>query len=149
MISLNGYPASVNYDTQSSDHFPLSICIDINIVPMLDMQGSDSQSFTRVKLLIVNALPTRITAQNYSATFNSLERQYIARSPRAKIHSIASLYSDIPRQGDVFQSMKQSRARFKFKLRQCKREEARVRANVLANDLVKRNTKLFWKQTKS
>ena len=42
-----------------------------------------------------------------------------------------------PRQGDVFQSMKQSRARFKFKLRQCKREEARVRADILANDLVK------------
>ena len=35
---------NVNYDTQSSDNFPLSICIDINIVPMLDMQGSDSQS---------------------------------------------------------------------------------------------------------
>ena len=41
------------------------------------------------------------------------------------------------RQGDVFQSMKQSRARFKFKLRQCKRDEARVRADILANDLVK------------
>ena len=40
--------------------------------------------------------------------------------------------SSKPRQGDVFQSMKQSRARFKFKLRQCKREEARVRADILA-----------------
>ena len=49
-----------------------------------------------------------------------------------------------PRQGDVFQSMKQSRARFKFKLRQCKRDEARIRADVLADDLVKRNTTLFW-----
>ena len=29
--------------------------------------------------------------------------------------------SSKPRHGDVFQSMKQSRARFKFKLRQCKR----------------------------
>ena len=53
--------------------------------------------------------------------------------------------SSKPRQGDVFQSMKQSRARFKFKLRQCKREEARVRADILANDLVKRNTTQFWK----
>ena len=44
--------------------------------------------------------------------------------------------SSKPRQGDVFQSMKQSRARFKFKLRQCKRDEARVRADILANDLV-------------
>ena len=30
---LNGHPPSVNYDMQSSDHFPLSICIDTNIVP--------------------------------------------------------------------------------------------------------------------
>ena len=44
----------------------------------------------------------------------------------------------------MFQSMKQSRARFKFKLRQCKRDEARVRADILANDLVKRNSTLFW-----
>ena len=72
---------------QSSDHLPLSICIDINIVPMLDMQGSDSQS--TLKLLIVNVLPTRITAQNYSATFNSLERQYVARSPRAMMSVIS------------------------------------------------------------
>ena len=38
------------------------------------------------------------------------------------------------RQGDVFQSMKQSRARFKFKLRQCKREEARVRLVILLGE---------------
>ena len=48
------------------------------------------------------------------------------------------------KQGDVFQSMKQSRARFKFKLRQCKRDEARIRADILADVLVKRNTTLFW-----
>ena len=35
---------NVIYDTQSSDHFPLSICIDISIVPVLDMHGPDSQS---------------------------------------------------------------------------------------------------------
>ena len=54
------------------------------------------------------------------------------------------ILSSKPRQGDVFQSMKQSRARFKFKLRQCKRDEARIRADILADDLVKRNTTLFW-----
>ena len=31
---------NVIYDTQSSDHFPLSICIDISIVPVLDMLSS-------------------------------------------------------------------------------------------------------------
>ena len=52
--------------------------------------------------------------------------------------------SSKPRHGDVFQSMKQSRARFKFKLSQCTRDEARIRVDILANDLVKRNTTLFW-----
>ena len=52
--------------------------------------------------------------------------------------------SSKPRQGDVFESIKQSRARFKFKLRQCKRDEATARADILANDLVNRNTTLFW-----
>ena len=54
--------------------------------------------------------------------------------------------SNKPSHGDVFQSMKQSTARFKFKLRQYKRDEARIRADILANDLVKRNTTLFWSQ---
>ena len=35
------------------------------------------------------------------------------------------ILSSKPRHGDGFQSMKQSRARFKFKLRQCKRDEAK------------------------
>ena len=47
------------------------------------------------------------------------------------------ILSSKPRQGDVSQSMKQSRARFKFKLRQCKRDEARIRPDILADDLVK------------
>ena len=34
---------NVIYDNQSSDHFPLSICIDISIVPMLDMYIPDSR----------------------------------------------------------------------------------------------------------
>ena len=33
----------VIYDIQSSDHFPLSICIDISIVPMLDMHSPGSR----------------------------------------------------------------------------------------------------------
>ena len=34
---------NVIYDTQSSDHIPLSICIDFSIVSGLDMHGPDSQ----------------------------------------------------------------------------------------------------------
>ena len=193
---------NVNYDTQISEHFPLSICIDINIVHMLDMQGSDSQS----TLNWGKASDSERSAytDNCSELLGNIQlpREAVCCSLAScddvsHIHSIASLYSDIvnclhcaasgvipitkcncmsdehnthrwneyvkdahseardafklwvqsskPRQGDVFQSMKQSRARFKFKLRQCKREEARVRADILANDLVKRNTTQFWK----
>ena len=155
--------------------FPLSICIDINIVPMLDMQGSDSQSTLN--------WGKASDSERSACTDNCSELLGNIQLPRAAvccslascdyvshIHSIASLYSDIvnclycaasdvipitrcncmsdehntpgwnenvkdahseardafklwvqsskPRQGDVFQSMKQSRARFKFKLRQ-------------------------------
>ena len=41
------------------------------------------------------------------------------------------ILSSKPRHGDVFQS----RARFKIKLRQCKRDEARTRSDILADDI--------------
>ena len=41
--------------------------------------------------------------------------------------------------------MKTSRAKFKYLLRQCRRNEASVRADILAKDLCKKDTKLFWK----
>ena len=54
------------------------------------------------------------------------------------------ILSSKPRHGEVFQSMNKARARFKFKLRPCTRDEARIRADILADDLVMRNTTLFW-----
>ena len=68
------------------------------------------------------------------------ERPYSEARDAFKLWNLSSK----PRQGDVFQSMKQSRARFKFQLRQCKRDEARIWADIIADDLVKRNTALFW-----
>ena len=192
---------NVIYDTQSSDHFPLSICIDICIVPVLDMHGSDSQSSLnwgkasdRERSSYTDKCSELLG--NIHLPHEALCCSLASCDDVSHIHNIASLYSDIvnclhcaasgvilttrcncvcdehntpgwneyvkdahseardafklwilsskPRQGDVFQSMKQSRARFKFKLRLCKRDEARIRADILADDLVKRNMTLFW-----
>ena len=90
----------VNYDMQSSDHFPLSICIDINIVPMLDMQGSDSQS----TLNWGKASDSERSAytDNCSELLGNIQlpREAVCCSIAScddfsHIHSIASLYSDI------------------------------------------------------
>ena len=50
--------------------------------------------------------------------------------------------SSKPRQGEEFDSMRFSRAKFKYMLRKCRREEATIRADILASDLSsKRNLK--------
>ena len=85
---------------QSSDHVPLSICIDINIVPMLDMQGSDSQSTLN--------WGKASDSERSAYTDNCSELLGNIQLPReaaccslascddvSHIHSIASLYSDI------------------------------------------------------
>ena len=51
--------------------------------------------------------------------------------------------SSKPRYGQVFEDMKTSSAKFKYLLRQCRRNEASVRADILARDLCKKDTKLF------
>ena len=53
--------------------------------------------------------------------------------------------SSKPRHGEVFNDMKTTRAKFKYLLRQCKRNEASIRADILARDLCKKDPKLFWK----
>ena len=50
-----------------------------------------------------------------------------------------------PRQGDVFDSMRMSRAKFKYLLRKCRREEATIRADNLASELCNNDPTLFWK----
>ena len=53
--------------------------------------------------------------------------------------------SNKPRYGEVFDYMKTSRAKFKYLPRQCRRKAASVSADILARDLCKKDTKLFWK----
>ena len=53
--------------------------------------------------------------------------------------------SSKPRQGEVFDSMRISRAKFKYLLRECRREEATIRADIIASDLSNNDSTLFWK----
>ena len=50
--------------------------------------------------------------------------------------------SSKPRQGEVFDSMRIFRANL---LRKCRREEATIRADILASDLSNNDSTLFWK----
>ena len=52
------------------------------------------------------------------------------------------------RQGFLFHSMKRTRAQFKRALRQCRQDESRTSADSLANNLLKKNDKEFWKEIK-
>ena len=91
---------NVIYDTQSSDHFPLSICIDISIVLMLDMHSPDSRS----KLNWGKASDSERSAYTDKCS-ELLGNIHIPREAVccslascddvSHIHSIASLYSDI------------------------------------------------------
>ena len=88
------------HDTHSSDHCPLSICIDISIVPMLDMHGPDSQSTLNwgkasdsersaytdkcSELLGNMHLPREVVCCSFASCDDV-----------SHTHSIASLYSDI------------------------------------------------------
>ena len=70
-------------------------------------------------------------------------------------HSIAReaflqwAYAGKPRQGYLFDSMKQSRARFKLCLRQCRFQEKEKSRDSLAKNLLGKDSKTFWKEVKS
>ena len=54
-----------------------------------------------------------------------------------------------PRQGPLFEAMRQSRARFKHALRLCRRQEEQLRADAIARDFIQHNTKKFWSKVKN
>ena len=56
-----------------------------------------------------------------------------------------SVRSSKPRHGEVLDSMRISRAKFKYLLRKCRREEATIRADILASHLCNNDSALFWK----
>ena len=49
------------------------------------------------------------------------------------------------RQGTVYEEMKTSRSNFKYILRMCKRQESTTKADSLANDLIGKDQKSFWR----
>ena len=49
------------------------------------------------------------------------------------------------RQGTEYEEMKTSRSNFKYILRMCKRQESTTKADSLANDLIGKDQKSFWK----
>ena len=53
-----------------------------------------------------------------------------------------------PRHGMTYTNMKQTRAYFKMVLRKCKKDEATAKADSLANKLLERDDKAFWREMK-
>ena len=53
--------------------------------------------------------------------------------------------SGSPREGDVADRMRRERAQFKLALRECRREEARLRDEALATKLASNDSKRFWR----
>ena len=53
-----------------------------------------------------------------------------------------------PRQGQLFDIMKRTKSLFKYALRQCKRSEAKIRADTLAKNMGQKNYCAFWKNIK-
>ena len=49
------------------------------------------------------------------------------------------------RQGTEYEEMKTSRSNFKYILRMCKRQESTTKADSLANDLIGKDQKSFWR----
>ena len=94
------FAINVIYDTQSSDHFPLSICIDISIVPVLDMHGPDSQSTLNWGKASDSERSSYTDKCSELLGNIHLPHEVVCCSLAScddvsHIHSIASLYSDI------------------------------------------------------
>ena len=53
-----------------------------------------------------------------------------------------------PKQGPIFNTMKRSRASFKYVLRQCKANECKAKADKVAMKFMHKDSKSFWKEIK-
>ena len=53
-----------------------------------------------------------------------------------------------PRQGPIFEDLKEAKARFKSALRYIKKNESELRREALAKKLIQRDTKGFWKEVR-
>ena len=193
---------NIDYGMQSSDHFPISICIDVESVPRLESESVPTQTrlnwskasardksactdkcadlLSNIKLPreavcccntscedgshiediqclyynIVNCLHIGASDSIPSSKSNCLRDKNITPGWNDFVkaaHSEARdafkfwIRSSKPRHGEVFNDMKTSRSKIKYLLRQCKRNEASIRADILARDLCNKDPKSFWK----
>ena len=193
---------NIDYGMQSSDHFSISICIDVESVPRLESESVPTQTrlnwskasardksaytdkcadlLSNIKLPreavcccntscedgshiediqclyynIANCLHGAASDSIPSSKSNCLRDKNITPGWNDFVkaaHSEARdafkfwIRSSKPRHGEVFNDMKTSRSKFKYLLRQCKRNEASIRADILARDLCNKDPKSFWK----
>ncbi len=194
---------TVEYDTISSDHFPLCLSIDFAGVVSTLSESSSCRHKSRVKWdTLSNVDIQRYTAEtvthmtninldfgllmcddplckreehkaaidvmydellvclnNASASLLSCndachsDQQIPGWNDWVKEHHANARDSFLlwrsggsPRCGQLFDMMKKSRAAFKLALRSCRQEKDRCAADSLANKLMKKDSKSFWKE---
>ena len=78
---------NIDYGMQSSDHFPLSIilCIDVKSVPRLDSESVPSPGLNGAKRRLGTSQRTQINVQNCLVILSSHGRPSVAVTPRVKM----------------------------------------------------------------
>ena len=191
----------INYDVQSSDHYPLSICVDVNNIAKVKttMQHSTakcnwgkatesqlSEYTTNCETLLrrdvslyceaIYCTDTLCSDPNHKHTIeklygsigtslhnaadgirptNDINSGYDphavpglnerVKSAHARYAFKCWIMSGKARQGTEYEEMRSFRSNFKYILRMCKIQESTTKADSLANDLIGKDQKSFWR----
>ena len=122
-----------NTSCEDGSHIEDNQCLYYNIVNCLHCAASD---------YIPSSTSNCLRDKNITPGWNDFVK---AAHSDARDAFKFCIRSSKPRHGEVFNDIKTSRANFKYLLRQCKRNEASNRADILARDPCKKDPKLFWK----
>ena len=122
-----------NTSCEDGSHIEDIQCLYYDIVNSLHTAASDTIPSSKSNSHSVN---------NITPGWNDFVK---AANSEARDVSTFWIRSSKPRYGEVFDDVKTSRAKFRYLLRQCRRNEASVRADIITRDLCKKDTKLFWK----
>lgn len=130
------------------DH-SLILCDDINCTSHAHRAGIDTLYHQIVDALITAAYPLSqpsfTRAHHHIPGWNTVVADVHAKAREAFILWNAN---SKPKQGPIWELMRTSRAEFKYALRQCRQQESIHKTNALANSLLKKDTKQFWKHVK-
>ena len=103
-----------------------------------------------LQIASLRSIPTRSRGSSRYVVpgWNDYVKEFHESSRQAFLHWVAA---GKPRQGDAHQQMKLTRARFKYMyaLRSCRKREAEIRADKLAEELLHMNDKEFWQEVRS